>query len=53
MATVDGIEVFPIVALVIFLAFFIILLAYVMKTDKGLIDEVSQYPLDPNETPEL
>ncbi len=48
MATVDGIEIFPIISLIIFVVFFIYLVRYVYKTDKSLIEEVSQYPIDNN-----
>ncbi len=44
----DGIEIFPIISLIIFLLFFVVLVRYVYRTDKSLIDEVSHYPIDNN-----
>ena len=50
MATVDGVEIFPIISMIIFMSFFVILLAYIYKTDKNVLDEVQQYPLDNDES---
>jgi cytochrome c oxidase cbb3-type subunit 4 len=46
MATIDGIEIYPIISLSIFVLFFIVLLYRVIKTDKSKIKEISNYPLN-------
>jgi len=46
MATIDGIEIYPIISLSIFVLFFIALLYNVMRTDKNKIKEISNYPLN-------
>ncbi len=48
MATIDGIEIFPIIGLAIFMVFFTGLLIYVYKSDKSMIEEISNYPIDDN-----
>ena len=45
MASIDGIEIYPIISLVIFVAFFTGLLWWVFKADKKKIKEISQLPL--------
>lgn len=46
VATIDGIEVFPIISLLIFFAFFIGLGIYIFKVDKKKIDELKSLPLE-------
>lgn len=46
MSTIDGIEIYPVISLSIFVAFFVGLLIWVMRSKKEFIDEISQYPLD-------
>ncbi|MFK8037179.1 MAG: CcoQ/FixQ family Cbb3-type cytochrome c oxidase assembly chaperone [Crocinitomicaceae bacterium] len=46
MTSIDGIEVYPIVSLVIFVSFFIGVIWYLVKTDKKKINELKQMPLD-------
>lgn len=50
METIAGIEIFPIISLVIFFVFFIALTIYVLKVDKKLFNDISNIPLDSNET---
>lgn len=50
METIAGIEIFPIISLVIFFAFFIALTIYVLNVDKKLFNDISNIPLDSNET---
>ena len=49
METIVGIEIFPLISLVIFFVFFVGLFIYVAKTDKKQINEISRLPLDTNE----
>lgn len=43
---VDGIAIYPIVAQLIFVAFFILVLIYVFRMKKSGVDEMKQLPLD-------
>jgi flagellar biogenesis protein FliO len=44
--TIEGVQVYPIISLFIFLVFFIVLLWVVKKMDKKTIDILSNIPLD-------
>lgn len=46
MSTIDGIEIYPMISLTIFVAFFVVLLYFVFRTDKRSIEEMSNYPLN-------
>ena len=50
METIAGIEVYPVISFVIFFIFFIALTVYVLKVDKNLFKDISNIPLDSNET---
>ncbi|MDX5326713.1 MAG: CcoQ/FixQ family Cbb3-type cytochrome c oxidase assembly chaperone [Bacteroidota bacterium] len=50
MESIGGVEIFPIISLLIFFTFFVLLFVYVMKKDKRYIDEVSQLPLEGDKT---
>lgn len=49
MATIDGIEIYPIISLSIFFVFFIALFWWVFTAKKEYIKEVSEFPLDNGE----
>lgn len=49
LETIAGIEIFPLTSLLIFFAFFFLLIIYVVKADKKHIAELKNIPLD-NET---
>lgn len=46
LETIAGIEIFPLISLVIFTVFFAGILWYVIRMDKERVKEVSQLPLD-------
>ena len=46
---IENIEVGPLISLVIFFAFFVILLVYTYKMDKGSVDKMKNMPLDDGE----
>lgn len=46
MSTIDGIEIYPLISLVIFVTFFIGLGWYVFKMKKSDIKEMSNIPLE-------
>ncbi|MEQ9468050.1 MAG: CcoQ/FixQ family Cbb3-type cytochrome c oxidase assembly chaperone [Ekhidna sp.] len=50
METIAGIEIFPIISFIIFFTFFIALTIYVLRVDKKVFNEISNIPLDSNET---
>lgn len=49
METIVGIEIFPLISLVIFFVFFIGLFIYLARADKKQINLISRIPLDQNE----
>lgn len=48
METIAGIEIFPLISLVIFFLFFVGLIIYIIRVDKKSIHEISRIPLDSN-----
>ena len=47
---IDGVNIYPMISLVIFFLFFVVLLYYVKKMDKTIVKEISNIPLDQEET---
>ncbi len=45
---IAGVEIYPIISMLIFFTFFVLVTYLVMKTDKKEIDELSKMPLDGN-----
>lgn len=52
MSTIDGVSIYPIISFLIFFVFFIAITFYVITMNKSYVDEVSQMPLDDDETME-
>ncbi len=50
MEGIDGIEIYPIISLLIFFTFFVILFLWVFTAKKKYLDEVSHLPLDDDST---
>ena len=46
METIAGVEIFPIISLLIFFIFFVVLFWWVFTAKKEYINEVSNIPLD-------
>ena len=46
MTGIEGIEIFPLISMCIFVLFFTGLLVWVMKVNKEKIKEISDYPLN-------
>lgn len=46
LATIDGVEIYPIISLLLFFLVFITMIIFVFKLPKRSIDEVSQLPLE-------
>ena len=49
MASIDGIEIYPIISLSIFFVFFVALFWWVFTAKKEYIKEVSEFPLENGE----
>ena len=47
--TIDEVNIYPMISLVIFFLFFVVLLYYVKKMDKAKVNEISRIPLDDKE----
>jgi len=50
LRAIEGVEIFPLIGLVIFTGFFVGLLFYVFKLSKGLVNHMENLPLE-EETP--
>ena len=46
LESIDGVEIYPIISLLIFFTVFIAMLVVVLKLPKNSIDEISHLPLD-------
>ncbi len=44
--TISGAQIYPLISLLIFFLFFVVLLVYVQKLDKKSIKQISEIPLD-------
>ncbi|MCK9452778.1 MAG: hypothetical protein M0Q90_13880 [Bacteroidales bacterium] len=53
LESIVNIQIFPIIGLVIFLLFFIVMIYRVMLFDKNEIDEISRLPLDKDDSNEF
>ena len=53
MESIAGVEIYPIISLIIFFTFFVLLFWWVFTAKKDYITKVSNLPLDnqPNDTP--
>jgi len=50
MESITGIEIYPIISLLIFFSFFVVLFWWVLTTKKDYIKTVSNIPLDNNQS---
>ena len=46
LESIEGIDVYPVIGLIIFMIFFIILLVWIFRLDKNYISEMKDLPLD-------
>ncbi len=53
LETIAGIEIFPLISLVIFVLFFVIMLVRVFKMKKNYVSEISDYPLNDSDDEEI
>ena len=52
-ASIEGINIYPIISLLMFVLFFMAVLWYVKKMDKQSVKEIGNLPLDGNDTNEI
>ena len=53
METITGIEVYPLISLLIFFIFFTVLILWVVRSDKGYNAQMAQLPLEEEEDSSL
>jgi hypothetical protein len=53
LSSIDGVEIYPIISLVLFFLVFITMAFFVIKLPKRKIDSISQLPLDDNNNKDL
>ncbi|MBU2525357.1 MAG: CcoQ/FixQ family Cbb3-type cytochrome c oxidase assembly chaperone [Flavobacteriaceae bacterium] len=53
METIAGIEIYPMISLLIFFTFFVLLFWWVFTSRKEYIEKVKQLPLDPSDSQNL
>lgn len=46
LKTIEGVGIYPLISLLLFFAFFILLLVYVAKADKKTMEELEHLPID-------
>ena len=46
LTSIDGIEIFPVVSLIIFFSFFVGMLYYLYKIDNSTVNEIKNIPLE-------
>ncbi|MDV7188415.1 CcoQ/FixQ family Cbb3-type cytochrome c oxidase assembly chaperone [Lutibacter sp. TH_r2] len=53
LSGIDGVEIYPIISLLLFFTVFVLMLIFVFKLPKKNIDEISQLPLDNTNNKEI
>jgi hypothetical protein len=48
LSTIEGIGIFPLISLLIFISFFTAVLIWIFKADKNYIKKMEELPLDSN-----
>lgn len=49
LTTIEGIDIYPLISLLIFILFFVIVLARVIRMSKAEVEELSNIPMDMDE----
>lgn len=49
LRAIEGIGIYPVISLLVFFAFFISVIIYVVKVDKSFINKMSELPLEDND----
>ncbi len=53
LASIEGVEIYPIISLLLFFIVFITMIIFVIKLPKSRIEEISQLPLDTENNKEI
>ncbi len=48
LQSIEGVEIYPLISLIVFIIFFVVILVWMFKIDKNYIKEMEQLPLDSN-----
>lgn len=48
LQSIEGVEIYPLISLVVFVVFFIVILIWMLRIDKNYIKKMEQLPLDSN-----
>ena len=48
LQSIEGVEIYPLISLVVFVVFFAVILIWMLRIDKNYIKEMEQLPLDSN-----
>ena len=48
LQSIEGVEIYPLISLVVFAVFFAVILIWMLRIDKNYIKEMEQLPLDSN-----
>jgi len=46
LQSIEGVEIYPLISLVVFLLFFVIMIIWMIKVDKNYIKEMEKLPLE-------
>jgi cytochrome c oxidase cbb3-type subunit IV len=46
LQSIEGVEIYPLFSLIVFVLFFIVMLVWMLKIDKNYIKEMEQLPLE-------
>jgi cytochrome c oxidase cbb3-type subunit IV len=49
LSRMEGVDLFPLIALIIFFTFFVLLIAWVIRLNRSYIDSMANMPLDEEE----
>ena len=48
LQSIEGVEIYPLISLLVFIIFFVVILVWMFRIDKNYIKEMEQLPLDSN-----
>ncbi|NNG26954.1 MAG: cbb3-type cytochrome c oxidase subunit 3 [Ignavibacteriaceae bacterium] len=48
LQSIEGVEIYPLISLIVFVVFFVVILVWMLRIDKNYIKEMGQLPLDSN-----
>lgn len=53
LSSIDGVSLFPVVAIVLFMVIFTIIFIYVIRMDKSKVDQLASLPIKPDFTQDI